>query len=254
MRKNFFKFSLLVVLMISGFVSLLFALTAEPNVTYYGCDGTSQVESTTQVDSDGDGRYDTYIVKWCNPNYKKEYQVQYGFKGLDRDELEDEWAPRPWDTPQPKQKPKTKKPKIVLANPLTGAFIEEVYLEDTGNLAWWWESKDNSDVVTINVPVQPITLPKVSINSNNFTSSNVALLPDPNTNNVKLYFTVSEQNRVTINVFNQTGMNVAVLLDENKSTGDHEVSFNTASLPNGLYFVQSKIGSSLFTQKLLLAK
>jgi|GEM_PF-3499506 len=251
MRKNILTLSLVVVLMVSGFVSLVYAITAEPNVNFYGCD-TSLIESTMQVDTDGDGHYDTYIVNWCPPYPQKTYPVQYGFKGLDIDALEDEIGPRPYDKPLPKQKPK-KKAKIVMSNPLTGAFKEVVYEDSTGLTSWWWEKNDIDDFVVLNLPVAN---PRISINDNQFggTSSNVALLPDPNTSNVKFYFSVSEQNRVTINVYNQAGMNVATLLDADRSYGNHEVSFNTASLPNGLYFVHSKIGTSVFTQKLLLAK
>lgn len=252
MKKNITTFSILIVLLICGFVSVMYAITAQTNIEYYGCENGSQIESTTQVDTDSDGIYDTFVTKWCPPYAPKTYPVQYGFKGLDRDELEDEMTPRPWNQPQPPPKPQPKKKaKIMYSNPLTGSFKEVVYEELTGKTLWWWEKTDDQDFVLCSMPE---VLPRVTLNENNGTTSNSALLPDPKTNEVALYFSVNENNRVTINVYNQTGMNVAALYDGQKSAGQHQVNFNTASLPNGLYFVQSKIGNSIFTQKLLLAK
>ncbi len=247
MRKHIYTISLVVLLFACGFISLMYAITAEPNVNYYGCNDGNQIESTTQIDTDGDGKYDTYIVKWCTGAVKT-YPVQYGFKGLDIDDLEDEIGPRPWEKPIDKSK---KKPKIVYANP-TSAFKEVVYDIETGVVDFWWELGEGTNYVALGVPE---TNPRISLNdgSGNL-AANIALLPDPNSKNVKINFSVSESNRVSINVYNQNGISVATLYDGQKGKGEHEVNLNTSSLSNGLYFIQSRIGGSVFTQKLLLSK
>ena len=60
--------------------------------------------------------------------------------------------------------------------------------------------------------------------------------------------------RQIIRVFNLLGMEVATLIDEVKSSGYHEISFNASALPSGVYFYQLQAGTIVQTKKMTLLR
>jgi hypothetical protein len=72
---------------------------------------------------------------------------------------------------------------------------------------------------------------------------------------------IKEKSSVKIILFNAIGEEVAVVLNEEKESGYHQVEFNAATLPSGVYFYQLKVypengGVSDFvgTRKMMLLK
>jgi hypothetical protein len=59
---------------------------------------------------------------------------------------------------------------------------------------------------------------------------------------------------VTLTVFNTLGQQVAVLQNGEQDAGFHEVRFDGANLPSGVYFYRMQAGSTVETKKLLLVK
>ena len=57
-----------------------------------------------------------------------------------------------------------------------------------------------------------------------------------------------------ISILNAIGEEVAVLLNEEKEPGYHNVEFNAANLPSGVYFYQLKAGDFVQMKKMLLLK
>jgi hypothetical protein len=55
-------------------------------------------------------------------------------------------------------------------------------------------------------------------------------------------------------LFNAIGEEVAIVLNEEKESGYHQVEFNAAILPSGVYFYQLQAGSFVETKKMILMK
>jgi flagellar hook assembly protein FlgD len=59
---------------------------------------------------------------------------------------------------------------------------------------------------------------------------------------------------VTLTVFNTLGQQVSVLKNGDQEAGYHEVRFDGANLPSGVYFYRMQAGSFTETKKLLLVR
>jgi hypothetical protein len=57
-----------------------------------------------------------------------------------------------------------------------------------------------------------------------------------------------------LDIFNPIGERVARLINENLSAGSHQVKWNAANLPSGVYIGSLKTDESVFNQKLILLK
>lgn len=84
--------------------------------------------------------------------------------------------------------------------------------------------------------------------------NNISVYPNPITNNAIVDFTLSESNDVTITLVNTIGQ---VAMYKNLGTmnaGVQNYSFNSASLSNGFYFLNIKIGDNVVTKKVAVNK
>lgn len=82
----------------------------------------------------------------------------------------------------------------------------------------------------------------------------ISVYPNPITNNAFVEFNLAETNAVTIEMVNTIGQ---VVLHENigkLNAGIQNYSLNAASLSNGLYFLNIKIGDNTVTQKVAIYK
>jgi hypothetical protein len=59
---------------------------------------------------------------------------------------------------------------------------------------------------------------------------------------------------VTLKVYDLLGREIASLVNETKSPGNYQVTFNGSSLPSGVYFYRLQAGSFNETKKLILMK
>ena len=59
---------------------------------------------------------------------------------------------------------------------------------------------------------------------------------------------------VTIKVFNILGKEITTLVNEELSTGEHEVTFNATEFPSGIYFYQLIAGNFIETKKMIYLK
>jgi hypothetical protein len=78
--------------------------------------------------------------------------------------------------------------------------------------------------------------------------------PNPFNPSTKIAFSVPTQGNVTLKVYNLLGQEVATLLNEVKSAGVHEVSFNGINLSSGVYFYTLSSGDFVSTKKMMLIK
>lgn len=59
---------------------------------------------------------------------------------------------------------------------------------------------------------------------------------------------------VTLKIYDVLGNEIVTLINEEKPAGSHEVEFNAANLPSGVYFYQLRAGGFVDTKKLILIK
>jgi hypothetical protein len=78
--------------------------------------------------------------------------------------------------------------------------------------------------------------------------------PNPFNPTTTIGFGIQDKSNVKITILNAIGEEVAVVLNEEREPGFHQVEFNAANLPSGVYFYQLKAGSFVETKKMILMK
>jgi predicted GH43/DUF377 family glycosyl hydrolase len=78
--------------------------------------------------------------------------------------------------------------------------------------------------------------------------------PNPFNPTTTIAFGIENKSYVKITILNAIGEEVALLLNEEKEPGYHQVEFNAANLPSGVYFYQLKTGEFVQTKKMVLLK
>jgi predicted GH43/DUF377 family glycosyl hydrolase len=78
--------------------------------------------------------------------------------------------------------------------------------------------------------------------------------PNPFNPTTTIGFGVQNKSNVKITILNSIGEEVAVVLNEEREPGFHQVEFNAANLPSGVYFYQLRAGSYVGTKKMLLLR
>jgi len=78
--------------------------------------------------------------------------------------------------------------------------------------------------------------------------------PNPFNGTTVIPFYMARAARALIEVFNSNGEKVAVILDDELSTGEHRVSFDSRNLPSGIYFYRLTVANSSVTRKMILLK
>ena len=78
--------------------------------------------------------------------------------------------------------------------------------------------------------------------------------PNPFNPTTTIGFGLQNKSNVKITILNSVGEEVAVLLNKEKEAGYHQVEFNAASLPSGVYFYQLRAVDYIQTRKMILLK
>lgn len=78
--------------------------------------------------------------------------------------------------------------------------------------------------------------------------------PNPFNPATTIGFGIPKKSNVKITILNVIGEEVAVMLNEEKEAGYHQVEFNAANFPSGVYFYQLKAGDFVKTKKMILMK
>jgi hypothetical protein len=78
--------------------------------------------------------------------------------------------------------------------------------------------------------------------------------PNPFNPSTVISYQLPVSNDVTLKVFDILGNEIETLVNEEKSAGTYELTWNVASLPSGVYFYQLKAGDFIQTKKMLLIK
>ena len=78
--------------------------------------------------------------------------------------------------------------------------------------------------------------------------------PNPFNPNTRIKYSIPQLSNVVIEVFDILGNEIEILVNEEKSVGTYELTWNAASLPSGVYFYQIKAGDFVETKKMILMK
>ena len=78
--------------------------------------------------------------------------------------------------------------------------------------------------------------------------------PNPFNPSTTFRYSIPTQSKVVIKVYDILGNEITTLMDEEKSVGTYELTWNAEQLPSGVYFYQLKAGSFVETKKMLLLK
>ncbi len=78
--------------------------------------------------------------------------------------------------------------------------------------------------------------------------------PNPFNPSTTFRYSIPAQSKVVIKVYDILGNEIATLMDEEKSIGTYELTWNAENLPSGVYFYQLRSGSFVETKKMLLLK
>lgn len=78
--------------------------------------------------------------------------------------------------------------------------------------------------------------------------------PNPFNPTTNIQFSIPKQNFVTLKVYDVLGREVATLVNEEKSTGFYNVSFDASSLSSGVYIYKIQAGNFINSKKMVLLK
>lgn len=105
------------------------------------------------------------------------------------------------------------------------------------------------------IPISDII---ISVDDNqNYSPHNYSLdqnYPNPFNPTTNIKFEIPQTILVSIDVFDILGSKVVTLLNEEKTAGTYNISFNALNLSSGIYFYQMKAGNYTQTKKMILLK
>jgi len=78
--------------------------------------------------------------------------------------------------------------------------------------------------------------------------------PNPFNPGTTFRYSIPQTSKIVIKVYDILGNEIALLMDEEKTIGTYELTWNAAALPSGVYFYQLKAGDFISTKKMILLK
>jgi hypothetical protein len=78
--------------------------------------------------------------------------------------------------------------------------------------------------------------------------------PNPFNPSTKIEYKLKDNNFVSLNIYDVLGNEVASLVNETKTAGSYEVTFDASNLPSGIYLARLSSGNLLQTIKMSLIK
>ncbi|MDW7680195.1 MAG: T9SS type A sorting domain-containing protein, partial [bacterium] len=78
--------------------------------------------------------------------------------------------------------------------------------------------------------------------------------PNPFNPTTTIRFALPYSSKVKLDILNMLGQKVTTLLNEQRSAGVHQLTFDAAGLPSGIYLYRLQAGSYVQTRKILLIR
>jgi len=111
-----------------------------------------------------------------------------------------------------------------------------------------------SDTVLNNLELWNIA-PLTSVDENPRGKNRIQLYqnyPNPVGSTTNITYFISKRQQIRIDIINMLGNRVTTLVDEEQEAGDHVVEFDTALLPDGIYFYQLLAGDFKQTKTMII--
>ncbi len=78
--------------------------------------------------------------------------------------------------------------------------------------------------------------------------------PDPVSTTTEINYNLAQSGPVTLNVYNALGQNVGTLVNSVQGAGEHTATFNSGTLPDGMYYYKLQSGEFTATQPMVVAR
>jgi hypothetical protein len=127
--------------------------------------------------------------------------------------------------------------------PLAVRSIQDLLTRDYNGVALTFET---NAVLNIEVDVEKVEIPETFVLHQNF--------PNPFNPTTVIQFGLPSDNLVLLEVYNILGQRVAVLVDEERTAGFHQVTFDGSTLASGIYLYRLQAGTYSETKKFILIK
>ncbi|MFC2131033.1 hypothetical protein ACFLSQ_06325 [Bacteroidota bacterium] len=209
--------------------------TITPDVeAVYDCRNV-EIDFTIVKDTDNDGVYDTYVVRWCNETIDTYPICAIG--DIRR------WPPTGIPTRD-----------IVQTNQEQKIFIELYNGIGVQNLLCWFIKPEGIDTVYYydnRFEMQFMT------DVDEYSSPNISFktTPNPANNYIELAYSIEKNGWVTISLYNEIGIIVDIIDESYKYSGDYNMIYRLDKVPSGKYFLTVKLGiDEIFTRQIVIIK
>jgi hypothetical protein len=113
---------------------------------------------------------------------------------------------------------------------------------------YWLETTDVDGTVTRFGPSGPVTVPGVS------GELSLSIYPNPSSGAFTVAYTLPEDSRISISIYDLSGRRVATVFDGETTAGRHDISWETSTLPPGVYLVYLDYGAGALTSRVVIAR
>jgi hypothetical protein len=86
------------------------------------------------------------------------------------------------------------------------------------------------------------------------TVSDFSVYPNPVSNNMMINYSLSSSSNVMINIYDMLGNKVSSIANEKEVAGQHAITWNAKSIPQGIYIMQVRVDDKVLNQKITVLK
>lgn len=108
----------------------------------------------------------------------------------------------------------------------------------------------NSDTSAIRDSIMTLMMNTTAINELPKNVSAFSVFPNPASGNISINLTLTTSSIVSMDICDVTGKQIAVISKDQNVNGQFSNSFNTLSLPNGLYVINARVDGKTVSQKM----
>jgi aminopeptidase N len=157
-----------------------------------------------------------------------------------------------------------KMPIVVKITFATGPDTSFRVMNDVNNQIFWWNGltrqpstvtfDPNNDIVLKQGSTTPGLVGIIVQSETPFTYSLSQNYPNPFNPVTTIHYSIVKRENVSIKIYNVLGKLISEPVNEMKSAGSYQLSFDATNLPSGIYYYEIKSGSFTDTKKMVLVK